>query len=137
MSKATVGAGEVRAYFRSNEKAMALLSEKSRASMSEGTRGRLPADAVEVFNKRSRTKVYESGATKALRDAAHAEAKAAREAAAKAGIKVGERGPLPKAAREALATPKPKRVRKPKAATAEVAEPVTEVAETPAETPSE
>lgn len=131
MSKATVTAGEVRAYFRSNEKASALLSEKSRASMAEGTRGRLPADAVEVFNKRSRTKVYEQGSTKVLREAAKAEAAALRAAAAKAGIKVGERGPLPKAAREALASPKPKRVRKPKAVTEAPAE-VVETPEAPA-----
>lgn len=130
MSKATVGAGEVRAYFRGNEKAMALLSEKSRASMAEGTRGRLPADAVEVFNKRSRTKVYESGATKALRTEAKAEAARLRAAAAKAGVTVGTRGPLSNAAKEALATPKPKRTRKPKA-TEPVAEPVAEVTETP------
>lgn len=106
MSKQTVPASAVVSYFRSNEKALGLLSEKTQTTIrNEKRRGQLPAEAIAVFNKRHRTKEYAKGATGTLTAAAKAEAQAQREALRSQGVAVGARGPLPKVKPES-STPK-------------------------------
>lgn len=97
MSKSTVTAREVREFFRADEKRLSALSPEARSTVEAGARGRLHPEAVEVHNKRRRTRQYTTGASKEAAAKAATEAKAAREAAAAAGFTVGKRGPLPKA----------------------------------------
>lgn len=101
MSK-VVTAREVREFFRADAKRMNALSPEARVTVAEGARGRLHPEAVKVHNTRRRTRQYVLGASKA-----EGVAKAAlRAKAAEAGIPVGKRGPLSKAAREVLAQSK-------------------------------
>lgn len=104
MSKSTtvVTAREVREFFRSDAKRMGRLSAEAQATVREGARGRLHPQAVKEHNARRRTRQYVLGATKEAQAAKAAQ----REAAAKAGIPVGKRGPLSKAAKAALAQSK-------------------------------
>lgn len=97
MSK-IVTAAEVRTALRTSGKA-ASLSEAAQATVAEGARGRLHPEAIKAFNKgRKAHRRYVLGAGSQVK----AQAVAARAAAAEAGIPVGKRGPLPKAAKVAL-----------------------------------
>lgn len=98
-----VVASNVRDYFRADEKRMGRLSPEAQATVKEGARGRLHAQAIKEFNsKRKPHRRYALGATKVS-----VEAKAAhREALRAAGVEVGKRGPLPKAAKAVNAQPK-------------------------------
>ena len=102
----TVTAADVRDFYRADEKRMARLSPEAQATVREGAKGRLHAEAVEDHNKRRRTRRYTLGASTVAASAAKAEAAALRVAAAEAGVTVGKRGPLPKAAKQALAQSK-------------------------------
>lgn len=93
-------AATVREYFRADSKRMESLSPEAQHTVENGARGRLHPDAIKRFNKgRKPGRQYVLGATKASVDARHAD----RAAAAKAGVPVGQRGPLSKAAKQALA----------------------------------
>lgn len=132
-AKTQVTASDLRTYFNADARRLAKLSDKARKTV-EKVDGRFPKgqvhpEAIDLHNKTRRTVEYTRGATAALRTAAKADAVALRERAKAAGFEVGDRGPLPKAAREALATAKPKRVRKPKVTEA----PAEPVVETPAD----
>lgn len=105
-STTTVTAADVRAFFQADAKRLAVLSPEARKTVEQGARGRLHAEAVEVHNKRRRTRTYTLGASTVAAEAAKAEAAALRVAAAEAGVTVGKRGPLPKAAKQALAQSK-------------------------------
>lgn len=105
MSKSNVSkvtAREVREFFRAEPKRFDALSPEAQATVREGARGRLHPQAVKVHNTRRRTRQYVLGASK---EAAAAKA-AQRAQAAEAGFPVGKRGPLSKAAKEALAQSK-------------------------------
>ena len=101
MSKATVTAGEVREFFRADAKRMEALSPEAQATVKEGARGRLHAEAVKVHNTRRRTRQYVLGASKAVT----AEKAAERAALRERGL-AGERGPLSRKAQEFLAQSK-------------------------------
>jgi hypothetical protein len=111
MSKTLVSATAVREYFNADPKRLSKLSDKARKTVEKVDgrfpKGRLSPEAIKYHNKNRKGVEYAPGATARLRDEAKAEAKRLREAAAEAGVAVGGRGPLSKAAREALATPKP------------------------------
>lgn len=98
----TVTAAEVRNFFREDAKRLDALSPAARVTVAEGARGRLHPEAVKVHNTRRRTRQYVLGASK---DAVAAQ-RGLRAAAAEAGVSVGKRGPLSKAAREVLAQSK-------------------------------
>ncbi len=99
MSKTVVTANEVRAYFRESPKArMSKLSPEAQATVVEGARGRLHPQAIKLHNSRRKTRMYVAGATAAAKAAKAAQ----REELAKAGVSVGKRGPLSKAAKAAL-----------------------------------
>lgn len=96
-------AADVRAFLRSNPKRVERLSEQAQATLREGARGRLHPEVIASYNKgRKPERQYVLGRGRL----AKAEAKQARERAAEAGVEVGKRGPLPKAAKEFLAQPK-------------------------------
>lgn len=105
MSKSTVlpvrpTAAQVRASVKANPKAVAGLSEKAKANLD--SRGRLGAEVMDAYNKGKRPeKRYVVGNTKA----AKAEREATRATLRAQGL-AGQRGPLSKAAKEALAQPK-------------------------------
>lgn len=112
MTVSAVTAATVRDYFRADEKRMGRLSPEAQATVREGARGRLHAQAIKEFNsKRKPHRRYTLGATKA--EVARKEQE--RLALRKAGVAVGARGPLSKEARAALATPKPVSLAKSKA----------------------
>lgn len=104
MSKSTtvVTAREVREFFRADAKRMTALKPEAQATVAEGARGRLHPQAIALHNSRRKTRQYVLGATKA----AVATQRGLRAEAAKAGVPVGKRGPLSKAAKEALAQSK-------------------------------
>jgi hypothetical protein len=110
MSKTLVSATDLREYFNADPKRLAKLSERARKSVErvDGRfpKGRVNPEAIKVHNKNRKTVEYRPGATAELRDQAKADAKALRESLAAAGVQVGTRGPLPKAAAETLAQPK-------------------------------
>jgi hypothetical protein len=113
MSKPTVTAADVRAYFNADPKRLAALSDKARATVefnAEGKapRGRLHAEAVKVHNQRRKVQ-YVTGATKAAVAEQKATAKAHREQAKAAGLPVGSRGPLSNAAKAKVGIAKPTR----------------------------
>lgn len=105
MSKPTVTAGDVRAYFNADPKRLASLSPEARKTVEsvEGKfpRGRLSPEAVALHNKRRKV-AYVSGATGAAVKAAKAAKAAQRDALREAGVEVNKRGPLSKAALAAL-----------------------------------
>lgn len=110
MSKPTVTAAALRSFFNADAKRLATLSPAARKTVefdSEGRapKGRIHAEAVKVHNQRRKVQ-YVTGTTKEATNTAKAEAKAAREAALAAGVTVGKRGPLSKAAKAALAVEK-------------------------------
>lgn len=115
MSKSTVSpatANMVRAFY-ADEKAGAArvtrfnLSEDK--SIRKGARGRLSPAAIAGYNKgKPAARHYVSGATKAAVTGQKDAAKAAREAARKAGLPVGNRGPLSAKAQAAAGVTKPK-----------------------------
>lgn len=99
----SVTAAAVRDYFRADEKRMGRLSEAAQATVKEGARGRLHAQAIKEFNsKRKAHRRYVLGASKAEVTRKEAERAALREA----GVTVGARGPLSKEAKAVLAQPK-------------------------------
>lgn len=99
----TVTASNVRDYFRSNQAKFDALPEAAQRTVQPGARGRLHADAVKAFNaKRAKNRRYVTGASKAVRESQQAEAKALRQSALDAGLTVGKRGPLSKAALASL-----------------------------------
>ena len=102
MAKSTVTAptaASVREFYRSNEKRMGRLSPEAQATLAEGARGRLHPQVISDYNRgRKPERRYVLGAT---RKAGEARA-AARAKAAEAGVPVGKRGPLSKAAKAAL-----------------------------------
>lgn len=99
-----VTAATVRDYFRAGAKRMGRLSPEAQATVKDGARGRLHAQAIKEFNsKRKPHRRYVLGATKA--ETARREQE--RLALRKAGVAVGQRGPLSKEARAALSQPKP------------------------------
>lgn len=99
--KSVVTAGEVREFFRSDEKRLASLSPEAQATVKPGARGRLHAEAIKVHNQRRNGRQYVLGASKE---------QAAAKAAVRANLReqglAGARGPLSKAAKESLAQPK-------------------------------
>lgn len=102
MSK-PVTAAFVRETLRNSPKRAADLSEQALHTIAEGARGKVHPEAIAAFNKgRKADRRYTVGASKA-QAAAQADAAAALRAEAKAaGVEVGARGPLPKAAKVAL-----------------------------------
>lgn len=99
----SVTAASVRSYFRAEAKRVDRLSPEAQATVAEGARGRLHPQAIKEFNsKRKAHRRYVLGATKADVTAKAA----AREALRAQGVAVGKRGPLPKAAKVALAQSK-------------------------------
>lgn len=106
MSKNTVTApvvaGTVRDYFRVDAKRMDRLSPEAQATVKPGARGRLHPQAIKAFNaKRKADRRYVLGATKVANTV-----KAEQRASLRAQGLAGERGPLSKAAKAALAQPK-------------------------------
>jgi hypothetical protein len=95
MSKPTVTAASLRAYFRADPKRVARLSAEAQVTVAEGARGKVHPEAVKVHN-RFRKVQYVQGASKDATAQAHEAAKALRAEAAAAGFPVGKRGPLPK-----------------------------------------
>lgn len=86
-------AAQVRKALRGDAKRTAGLSEKALHTLN--SRGRLHPEVIKAYNKgRKPEKRYVLGNS---REAVTAR-KAQREALVKAGVKVGKRGPLPKAA---------------------------------------
>ena len=109
MSKPTVTAAALRTFINADPKRLAALSPAARKTVEavdgKFPKGRIHKEAVAFHNKRRKVQ-YVTGATKEAVAAAKDEAKGAREAAAQAGVTVGKRGPLSKAAKAALAVPK-------------------------------
>jgi len=104
MSKSTLPvrptAAQVRAAVAANPKAVAGLSERGVHNLN--SRGRLGAEVMDAYNKGKRPeKRYVVGNTKA----AKADREAVRATLRAQGL-AGQRGPLSKAAKEALAQPK-------------------------------
>lgn len=99
MSKPTVTASDLRAFYNADPKRLARLSDAARKTV-EAVDGRLPKGRVHPEARKdhnARRKVqYVEGATKAAKAQAKAEAVAAREALRASGVEVGKRGPLPK-----------------------------------------
>lgn len=94
-------AADVRAYFASNDKALASLSERDQKVVLHG-RGRLPKTAVARYNKGRRPQHrYVTGNTGVVK----ASTAATRASLIDAGL-AGKRGPLSKAAKASLSTPK-------------------------------
>lgn len=113
MSKNTVTAADLRAYFNADPKRLALLDADARKTVefnSEGKapRGRIHAQAVKVHNSRRKVQ-YVTGATKQAVAAQKEQAKKHREQAAKAGLTVGARGPLSNEAKAKVGLTKPGR----------------------------
>lgn len=103
MAVSAITASTVRTYFRAEAKRMDRLSPEAQATVQRGARGRLHPQAIKEFNaKRPAHRRYVLGATKA--EVARREAE--RDSLRKAGVPVGERGPLPKAAKAVLAQSK-------------------------------
>lgn len=102
-----VTAAYLRSDLRSKPNRTKGLSDAALATIAEGARGKVHPDAVRAFNKgRPAHRHYVVGATKAVTATAKAQAAAKREALAEAGVAVGKRGPLPKAAKQVLAQSK-------------------------------
>lgn len=116
MSKSTVSpatANMVRAFYSDESKGAARLAalptDKARQSVLPGARGRLSPEAIAGYNKgKPEARRYVTGTTKAAVTAQKDAAKAAREAARKAGLPVGNRGPLSDKAAAAAGVRKPK-----------------------------
>lgn len=96
MSKPTVTAADLRAYYRADPKRMDRLSAEARHTVEEGARGKVHPEVTADHN-RYRKVQYVQGASKEATQAAHEAAQALRAKAAQAGFAVGKRGPLPKA----------------------------------------
>lgn len=102
MSK-TVTASDVRVYFQKDAKRLSALSDQAAHTVQPGARGQVHPDAIKAFNaKRRKDSRYVRGASGIARTVAKSQAEAARKAAAEAGVTVGKRGPLSKAALAAL-----------------------------------
>ena len=102
MSKSTTAA-DVRNFFRADAKRLARLSDDAAKTVREGARGRLHPEVISTYNKgRKADRHYVSGASTREAIASKGEAQNLRVAAAEAGLAVGVRGPLSKAAKEAL-----------------------------------
>lgn len=102
MSNTTVTAADVRAYFRTNDKALASLDAADAKTVAEGARGRLSPKAIARFNKGRRpNRRYALGNSGVVKS----ETRAQRQALIDAGL-AGKRGPLSKAAKASLSTPK-------------------------------
>lgn len=113
MSKNTVTAADLRAYFNADPKRLALLDTDARKTVefnAEGKapRGRIHAQAVKVHNQRRKVQ-YVTGATKAAVASQKEQAKKHREQAKAAGLTVGARGPLSNAAKVKVGLDKPAR----------------------------
>lgn len=103
----SVTASTVRARLATDAKRTAGLSEDALHTLRAGARGRLHPEVIAAYNKgRKPAQRYVLGASRAEAVAKREAAKAAREAAVKAGLTVGTRGPLPKAAKEVLSQSK-------------------------------
>jgi hypothetical protein len=93
-----VTAAVVRERMSADSKRTAGLSEAALHTLAPGARGRLHPEVISAYNKgRKPAQRYVLGATRAAVTAQKAQNVALREQAAKAGITVGKRGPLPKA----------------------------------------
>lgn len=117
MSKSTTTvspatADMVRAFYRDPKAGAARIARFNLTedkSIREGARGRLSPASIAGYNKgKPEGRRYVSGATKAAVSAQKDTAKAAREAARKAGLPVGNRGPLSAKAQAAAGVTKPK-----------------------------
>lgn len=104
MSEYIPTTAELRAYYQADPKRVARLSEKAAHTVKKGARGRVHPEAV--AKARGKVAAYKVGNSKSVAQAAHDEAKGIREAARKAGLTVGERGPLPAAVKALSATSK-------------------------------
>lgn len=94
-----VTAATVRDYFRADAKRMGALSEAAQKTVTPGARGLLHPEAIKAFNgKRAKNRRYAVGNTK-VKAGVTAEQRAS---LAEAGIPVGKRGPLSKAAKAHL-----------------------------------
>ena len=97
-----VVASTVRDFYRADEARMARLSPEAQATVREGAKGRLHAEAIRDFNaKRRPHRRYVLGATTAT-----AKVTADQRALLRSAGLAGERGPLSAVAREYLAHPK-------------------------------
>lgn len=95
-------ASTVRDYFRTDEARMARLSPEAQATVREGAKGRLHAQAVKEFNSKRRAhRRYVLGAT-----TAHTKVTAEQRAMLREAGLAGKRGPLSKEARAYLSVPK-------------------------------
>ena len=90
-TKPVVTAAALRAYFRADEKRIAVLSPEAQVTVREGARGKVHPEAVKVHNQRRKVQ-YVTGSTKEAREASVQAAAALRAASGT----VGKRGPLPK-----------------------------------------
>lgn len=103
MNAKPVTASTVRAYFQGDAKRLVGLTAEAEATVVKGARGRLSPLAVKRFNaKRPESRRYVLGATGAAKAAKAAQ----RDNLRAAGVAIGARGPLPKAAKVSLSTSK-------------------------------
>ena len=106
MTKPTVTTADLRAYFNADPKRLAALSPEARKTVEKDSEGRSPKGRVHpearaLHNQRRKVQ-YVEGATATAKAAQRDAAKALRASAAAAGVTVGKRGPLPKAALAAV-----------------------------------
>ena len=96
MTAKTLTAADVRTYFRGDAKRMARLSAEAQHTVQPGARGKVHPEAIKVFNtKRRKDRRYVPSAAAAAN--VRPSRAALRERARAAGIKVADRGRLPKA----------------------------------------
>ena len=99
MTAKTVTAADVRAFYRADEKRMARLSPEAQKTVAEGARGKVSPEAIKGFNSKRRTdRRYVVGVSRQAALAHRAEVQARREALRAQGVKVADRGRLPKVA---------------------------------------
>lgn len=99
VSPVNPGASDLRSFYRANPARLAKLSEAAQATVREGSRGRLHREAIADYNRgRKPERQYVLGATRRAKTAREAQRNSLREA----GVTVGKRGPLSKAALASL-----------------------------------
>lgn len=103
----SVPASALRDWYNADPKRIQRLPEAARVSVQRREDGKMPRGRVHPLaqkdhNKRRPSAQYVTGNTNAAKAASKAEAVALRAAAAEAGVSVGKRGPLSKAALAAL-----------------------------------
>lgn len=111
----SITAQNLREYFNADPKRLAALDKADPTGRARKTveqvegkfpRGQVSPVAIALNNKRRPKAQYVRGGSGVAKAAAQVEAARVRKAAADAGITVGKRGPLPKAALALVAKPK-------------------------------